>query len=395
MTVKTVLRRDYLKRLRDNKDDTRFVKVITGIRRCGKSTLMAQFADELRSCGVPDDRIVQINLESIAFLGLTDGKALAYHLNSVVPKERTYVFIDEIQRVEHWEVAVNSLMVDRDADIYVTGSNAFLLSGELATYLTGRYVRIDMFPLSFREYCELHGDDKHAMFNRYMKNGSFPMIDPKWDEATLHDHIIGLYSTIVLNDVMTRGGIRDGEQLERVVRFLFDNVGNPVSTNNISEMLKPLSRQTVERFLKLLTDSYIMYEATPYDLRGKRILSSGSKYYVADTGMRNAVLSFVSEDYGRLMENIVYLELRRRGCSVLVGRCHGMEIDFVARRGDAVEYIQVTYSMLDEKHADRELRSLRAAGDSRPKTVISADRLTADFSDGIKHTNIVDWLLDA
>lgn len=390
-----VIRQDYLKKMHDNFNDTKFVKVITGIRRCGKSTLMKQFIDQIKMEGIPEKNIIWINLESVNFIDISDGKEFAKYLNKIITTERTYLFIDEIQRIEHWEIAINSLMVDHDVDIYITGSNAFLLSGELATYLTGRYVRIDMLPLSFKEYCELNniGLDKYAMFNLYMRNGSLPMVDPKWDETTLNDHLLGLYNTIVLNDVIIRGGIREGEQLEKVVRFLFDNIGNPVSINNISEKLKPLSRATVERFIKLLTDSFIIYETTPYDLKGKKILESQPKYYVVDTGIRNAVLNFVSEDYGRLIENIVYLELKRRGYSILTGKYEGKEIDFIARKNNKIEYFQVTYSMSNTEQADRELRPLRLVKDNFPKMVISTDILTADYSDGIEHKNIVDWLL--
>ena len=397
MKRKAVIREQYLSRLEEGKDDTDVVKVVTGMRRCGKSTLMMQYMDRLRSEGVPDDHIVYANLESRQFEDITDHKGLNDWLAERMPKDRTYVFLDEVQRVKGWERTINSLQVDYDADVYVTGSNAYLLSSDLATYISGRYVEIRMLPLSFGEFLELNPvtpeEDRYRRLQQYIWTGSLPAVELDRDEQYTSDLLLGIYNTVVRKDIQTHIGVRDQTRFENIVRFVMSNIGNTTSCKNIADAVNA-SPNTIRRYLRVLEDAFLIYRVPRYDIRGKRLLKTREKYYVADTGIRNTALGLAAgDDISRQLENLVYLELIRRGYRVTVGSYRDREVDFTAVRNGEVEYFQVTQTMLPENVYEREVRSLRDVCDNFPKTVLSLDPFQVPIGGGIKHRNIVDWLL--
>ncbi|MDR0523991.1 MAG: ATP-binding protein [Candidatus Methanoplasma sp.] len=388
-----VIRRGYLERLLSGRDRTDAVKIITGMRRCGKTTLMRQYARHLLDSGVAEENMISINFESRDAAHIEDHSDLLKEIDSRYSGERTYVFLDEVQRVKGWERAVNSLQVDYDADVYVTGSNGYLLSTELSTYISGRYVELPMLPLSFAEFLELHPGNREERFMQYIRTGSLPVVDPDADEAFERDHLNGIYDTVLVRDVLAHSGATDAAILGDVARFLFSNVGNVTSCNRIADALKEDSRK-VRRYIDSLQEAYLIRKAERFDIRGKKLLDTLEKYYVTDTGIRNAVLGISSrEDTSRQIENIVYLELVRRGYEVAVGKYGDAEVDFTARRGSDVEYYQVTMSMLSDDVYEREVRSLRRIRDSRVKTVLSMDSFLTGLPDGIRHENVISWLL--
>lgn len=389
-----VQRRIYLDRLDSGRDRPDTVKVVTGMHRCGKTVLMRQFIDHLKSSGIPDDRIAYLNFESRSLAHVEGWESILDEISARTDTSgRIYVFLDEVQRVPGWERAVNSLQTDFDADVYITGSNAYLLSSDLATYISGRYMELRMLPLSFAEFLELHPGDEETRFMQYIRTGSIPSVDPDADEAFERDHLIGLFSTVLLKDVLRNVDNGDAPILEDVTGFLYSNVGNITSCNNMAGAIGRSNRD-VRKYLDALSRAFLIHKAERYDIRGKKLLDTLEKYYVSDTGMRNAVLGISSrEDVSRQIENIVYLELLRRGYEVCVGKYGDAEVDFTARRGDDVEYYQVTLSMLSDETYSREVRPLRLIRDSRPKTVLSMDRFLTDIPDGIRHENLISWLL--
>ena len=390
-----IIRRLYLDRLKSGRDRTDVVKVITGMRRSGKTVLMRQFIRELKDSGIPDDRVVYMNFESRDWERVSTYSDLLDYISSLGIEGRIYVFLDEIQRVQSWERAVNSLQVDFDADVYITGSNAYLLSSDLSTYISGRYMELRILPLSFSEFLELHPGEKDTRFMQYLRTGSLPIVDPDGDETFEQDLLTGVFNTVLVKDVLEHTGSSDASVLLDVARFLYSNVGNVTSCNSIARTLREDNR-LVRRYLDSMADSFLIYKAERYDIRGKRLLDTLEKYYVSDTGMRNAVLGISSrEDISRLVENVVYLELIRRGYEVAVGKYGDTEVDFTARRGNVVEYYQVTLSMISESTYNREIRPFELIRDSHPKTVLSMDRFLIDIPDGIRHVNVIDWLLDA
>ena len=390
-----IIRRLYLDRLKSGRDRTDVVKVITGMRRSGKTVLMRQFIRELKDSGIPDDRVVYMNFESRDWERVSTYSDLLDYISSLGIEGRIYVFLDEIQRVQSWERAVNSLQVDFDADVYITGSNAYLLSSDLSTYISGRYMELRILPLSFSEFLELHPGEKDMRFMQYLRTGSLPIVDPDGDETFEQDLLTGVFNTVLVKDILEHTGSSDASVLLDVARFLYSNVGNVTSCNSIARTLREDNRQ-VRRYLDSMADSFLIYKAERYDIRGKRLLDTLEKYYVSDTGMRNAVLGISSrEDISRLVENVVYLELIRRGYGVAVGKYGDTEVDFTARRGNVVEYYQVTLSMISESTYNREIRPFELIRDSHPKTVLSMDRFLIDIPDGIRHVNVIDWLLDA
>ena len=390
-----IIRRLYLDRLKSGRDRTDVVKVITGMRRSGKTVLMRQFIRELKDSGIPDDRVVYMNFESRDWERVSTHSDLLDHISSLGIEGRIYVFLDEIQRVQSWERAVNSLQVDFDADVYITGSNAYLLSSDLSTYISGRYMELRILPLSFSEFLELHPGEKDTRFMQYLRTGSLPIVDPDGDETFEQDLLTGVFNTVLVKDILEHTGSSDASVLLDVARFLYSNVGNVTSCNSIARTLREDNR-LVRRYLDSMADSFLIYKAERYDIRGKRLLDTLEKYYVSDTGMRNAVLGISSrEDISRLVENVVYLELIRRGYEVAVGKYGDTEVDFTARRGNVVEYYQVTLSMISESTYNREIRPFELIRDSHPKTVLSMDRFLIDIPDGIRHVNVIDWLLDA
>jgi len=395
-----VLREDYLKILRSGKDVTHTVKIITGMRRSGKSTLMTQFMDELKSSGVDPGRIFYFDLESKVHEDIKDFKDMnALIASNVKIDGRVYIFLDEIQKVTGWERTVNSLMVDYDADIYITGSNAYLLSSELATYMSGRYIEIRMLPLSFKEYLELHPysleKSRDARFLEYMRFGALPIIDPdNYDENFINGQIEGVYNTIIVKDVQSRLKPKDIADLEAVSAYLCSNVGNLTNTLNISKY-SGITSTTVKSYINALEEAYLFYKVRRFDVVGKRILKSTEKYYAADTGIRNVILNSGNKDLWKLLENVVFLELIRRGYKVVVGSYRGLEVDFTARKWEKVEYFQVTESLrtASPETKEREARALKAMRDNYPKTILSMDVIRESPGEGIRHLNVIDWLL--
>lgn len=392
--MQEVIRTRYIRRLEAGKDQTDVVKVITGMRRSGKTVLMKQFRRILEDSGVPKSNIVYMNFESFEWDSIETYRDLLNEIYSRGIDGRVYVLLDEVQRVEDWEKAVNSLQVDADADIYLTGSNAFLLSSNLSTYISGRYSEVNVLSLSFSEFLQLHPGDRDRRFDQYLRTGSLPVIDPDGDAEFEHDLLIGIINTVMMKDVLTHTGSSNIAVLTDVARFLFSNVGSITSCNAIAEIIKEDPRQ-VKKYLRAMADAFLIYKVERYDIRGKKLLDSLEKYYVTDTGMRNAVLGIASrEDFGHLIENVVFLELKRRGYEVAVGKYGGNEVDFTARKGGVTEYFQVTPSMMSDATYDCEIRPFRMIRDSYSKTVLSMDKVVVDAPDGIRHLNLVDWLLD-
>ncbi len=396
MSKKFIIRRGYLVQLSAFRDRNDLVKVVTGVRRCGKSTLMTQFADILKKDGVPEAKIVRINLENPEYFSIRDGDGLASVVFPLVGKGAgCYVFLDEVQRVEGWERVVNSLASGTGADVYITGSNAHLLSSELSTYLTGRYVSIEMLPLSFAEWKELYGggtDDQTAI-RRYMAYGGFPAVDPSLGDDSVRVLLRDLYASVVKWDVASRGQLRNAEELDRLMRYLMENIGNPLSLNNIVEGLGA-SRDLVDRYLGLMEEAFLLYRADRYDIQSSA-LSPSPKYYAVDPGLRNMAVGFTQKDAGRVLENIVYLELVRRGGTVQIGRYGAKEIDFVASPpAGGRHYYQVCLALTDEVTAEREFGVLNAVHDSFPKTVLTLDPVVKYYrEDGIEVQSVTEWLL--
>ncbi|MFA5452144.1 MAG: ATP-binding protein [Candidatus Methanomethylophilaceae archaeon] len=397
MNKKFVLRNGYLVKLSAFRDNTDFIKVITGVRRCGKSTLMTQFIDVLKADGVPADRIFRFNLEDPEFFNVRTGDDLAAIVFPKVPRDiRTYVFFDEVQRAEGWERVVNSLMSGTDADIYITGSNAHMLSSELTTYLTGRYVSIDTLPLSFVEWKELRGEgmDDATAFRRYMVYGGFPAVDPSMGDESVKTTLRDLYASVVKWDVASRGQVRNMEELDRLMVYLMHNIGNPMSLNNIVEGMGA-SRELVDRYIDLMKEAFIIYRADRYDMFSSA-LNPSPKYYVVDPGLRDMAVGFTQKDSGRILENIVYLELIRRGNTIQIGKYGAKEVDFVASPNvGGREYYQVCLSMTDGSTAEREISILRSIRDSFPKIVLTLDPVVKHVTDdGITVMCVIDWLID-
>lgn len=398
-----MIRRDeYLEELIENRD-RQIIKVITGVRRCGKSTLFALYIKWLKENGVAPKQIISVNLEDLDYEELKDyGKLHDYIKSRLLPKKKCYVFIDEVQNCEHFEKAVISLFLRPNIDIYITGSNAFMLSGELATLLSGRYITIDMLPFSFKEYCQTKaakGKSPQATFNDYMRFGSFPYISelPQRSES-VSPYLEGIYSTILLKDVAMREGISDVSVLEAITRMLADSVGSPISAKKIADTLssegRKISINTVDRYIRALCDSYLFYDARRYNIKGRQHLKTLGKYYIVDTGLRNHIVPSTSGDIGHQIENIVYLELLRRGYKVSIGKFDDREINFVALNSEGTCYFQVAASVLAEETLKRELEPLRRIKDNHPKYLLTLDEVGAGQNhEGIRQYNLVSWLL--
>lgn len=394
-------RPEYLKKLHQFKDKN-VIKVIMGIRRCGKSTIFELFQKDLLENGVTKDQIQFINFENMDFEHLLNYRALHEHIKSkLITDKMNYIFLDEIQNVENFQKVVDSLQLLPNVDIYITGSNAHLLSGELATLLSGRYVTINMLPLSFNEYLSSFSDktDLGRKFKDYLVNSSFPYTtELNGNRDLIRDYLNGLYSTIVLKDIMSRNNILNSLVLEDVIRFMFKNIGNLSSIKSISDTMtsdgRKISTHTVENYLSGLINSYVLHKVGRYDVRGKQYLKSRDKYYVADIGLRYFLLGSRDVDYGQVLENVVYLELLRRGYEIYVGKVGALEIDFVALKNGETEYYQVAYTVKNENTLARELCSLEAVTDHNRKYLITMDDLPTTFYNGIKQINAIDWLLE-
>ncbi len=393
-----ILRKDYISYLEGWRDNTDVVKIITGVRRCGKSTLMKQYAELLLSDGVDESNVIFMNFESSEFYGIGTYSDLSEYLKTKMAEGiRYYLFFDEIQRVEGWERTINSISVDYDADVYITGSNAHLLSSELATFISGRYVEVKMLPLSFSEFLEMHPTSPdislEQRFSQYIWSGSMPLIDPEDTERTA-DLLQGIYSTIIRKDIAPRQEIKSISQLDEITTFLFSNLGSITNCNNISTV-SGIHPSTVKKCISALEDAYLVYRCRRFDIRGKKILDSKEKYYVVDTGMRNAVLeNSKGLDISRQLENIVYLELRRRGYKVSVGCFKDYEVDFTAVKDGTYCYFQVCQTLMGADTAEREVRSLDIIEDHFQKTILTMDRLFSRPDNGIRVINLIDWLIN-
>lgn len=392
-------RPDYLQKLIDFKDKN-LIKVVTGIRRCGKSTLFELYQDYLMSEGVLQEQIVFINFEDMDYDELTDYKVLYRYIKErLLPDKTVYIFLDEIQNVDNFQKAVDSLYIKKNTDIYITGSNAYMLSGELATLLSGRYVEISMLPLSFQEYMQTVPNDSNLerSFREYQMNSSFPGALELAGRKKIHEYLAGIYNTILLKDVVGRLKITDIGILESVVKFMFDNVGNLCNTKKIADTMTSYGRKvsvhTVERYLNGLVDSFILYKVSRYDVKGKQYLKFGEKYYIADIGLRYYLLGNRETDWGHILENIVFLELLRRGYEIYIGKVGTKEIDFIAINEDGYEYYQVSETVRDPNTLKRELEPLNSIADHFPKYLLTMDITPPISHNGIKQVNVIDWLL--
>lgn len=412
------------------------VKVITGIRRCGKSSLLKLMQEYLLNSGVKEDQIIAINFESLEFQEMNYKELYEYVKKKISNTKRAYLFFDELQRIERWEDAINSFRVDFDCDIYITGSNSYLLSSEYSTYLSGRYVEMKMYPLSFKEFIDFHGyrlkeyktpigekkeravneNDEivelRDLFDAYMRYGGMPGIaDVGLEQDKAITLLDGVYSTVVVRDILEREkrrGLRqitDAELLRKIILFLADNIGNNTSLNSVSNtlvsenMIKNRERQgkpatqTIASYVGALKESYMFYDVKRFDIKGKEYLRTLGKYYIVDIGLRNYLLGFRDRDRGHALENIVYFELLRRGFDVAIGKIDNLEVDFIATNANEKMYIQVTESMKNESVRERELKPLQKIHNNYKKMVIALDKALDDEYDGIKSIDIIEWLL--
>ncbi|WP_303015542.1 ATP-binding protein [Holdemania massiliensis] len=382
--------------------DKEVIKVVTGIRRCGKSTLFELYQEYLMNHGVSAQQIIKFNLEDGDYAEIEEYKAL-YQLvkDKIVPDKMNYIFLDEVQRVKDFQKAVDSLYIKKNCDVYITGSNAFLLSGELATLLSGRYIEIKMLPLSFKEYCSVFPTDRNIdrLYQQYLIDSSFPYVLQLDHQRDIRQYLEGIVDSIILKDIVARNQISDVNMLQSVVRFLFDNIGNLCSIKKIADTMTSAGRKitvhTVERYCTALIDSFIFYRVGRYDIKGKQYLKTGDKYYAADVGLRATVLGRKKADDGHILENIVYLELLRRGYEVYVGKIGSVEVDFIAIGEEGEEYYQVAYTVndADGKTLKRELEPLDAIKDHNPKYLLTMDPVPFVSHNGIKQINVLDWLL--
>ena len=396
-----VQRKEYLDTLKKWREK-QIIKVVTGVRRCGKSTLFSLYINYLIDTGVSKNQIIYVNLEEIEHENLLDYKALYDYIKERLVKGKcTYIFIDEVQQCKFFEKAVDSLYIKENVDLYITGSNAVMLSGELATLLSGRYIEISMLPLSFTEYLDFSKEkDIRTAFNDYLRYGSFPNVAGlEKKDTTIRTYLEGIYNTILIKDVATREGITDISVLESIIKFLSSNIGSPVSAKKVSDTInssgRKISVNTVDSYIRALNQSYVFYKADRYDIKGKQYLKTLGKYYIVDTGLRNMLLAGTASDLGHLLENVVYLELMRRGYKIHIGKLIDKEIDFVVSGVKGVEYYQVSASVLDKNTMTRELSPLMKISDNHPKYLLTLDDIIPNANyNGILHTNLIEWLLN-
>ena len=404
-----VIRKEYLSRLLAWKNE-QVIKVVTGIRRCGKSTLLKQFQDHLLEEGVSQEQIISINFEDLDYEDLLDYKALyAYIKERLCPDKMTYIFLDEIQKVDSFQKAVDSLFIKENTDIYITGSNAYLLSGDLATLLTGRYVEISMLPLSFAEYLECSGETGEQALASYLRFGGFPYLTQMENTADKVDtYLEGIYNTVVVKDIEDRQlrknpdpnkrKITDITLLKTIARYLASVVGSPVSVKSVSDYLvssgRKVSPNTVDDYMEALQESFIFYPVERFDINGKQLLKVNRKWYIVDLGLRNHILPKKRYDLGFSLENIVFFELLRRGFKVNVGKNGDAEVDFVAQKQGVLHYYQVTADMINEDTFDREIRPLQSIKDNYEKMILTMDHMTPGDYEGIKVVHLLDWLLE-
>lgn len=384
--------------------DKHVIKVVSGVRRCGKSKLFEIYRNHLMQHGIAADQIIAINFEELEYEDLTSYRELYDYVSArLAPGKTTYVFLDEIQHVDHYEKAVDGLFIKDNVDVYITGSNAYFMSGELATLLSGRYIELKMLPLSFKEFCSAEGNaekSRDMLFNEYITSGSFPFIaETQIDEQKAKEYVRSLYDTIIVRDVVDRLRVSDVSTLLNITKFLLHNIGSKVSHKKIADTLtssgNKVDQKTVSKYIKGLTDSLTLYAAPRYNVKGRQLLSTNCKYYAVDLGLRNALVKTSDSDIGHILENVVYLELLRRGYDVYVGDIENGEIDFVAIKPDDTQYFQVSATTLEESTLKRELAPFAAVRDNYPKILLTLDTIfgTADY-DGVKKRNVIDWLLE-
>lgn len=402
-------RPQYLDQLIQNRD-VDLVKIVTGIRRCGKSSLLDLFHGYLTEQGVPESRIIHMNMESLRYRDLTDYLSFYDYVSQRITENgKTYLIFDELQAVAHWEKAIESFRLDFDADIYITGSNAYLLSTEFSTLLSGRYVEIRMLPLSFKEFLDFYEfapdvtmDEK---FQKYLQFGGMPILrEYRFNEARSNQALEGIYSTVVLRDILQRNPGADQAMLQKIMLFLCSSIGSVTSPNSIGNVLsgegdiragkqKGIVGKTVDRYIGMLRSAFVFFSVGRYDVKGKQLLKTLGKNYIIDIGFRNMLLGYRDADRGHILENIVFLELLRRDYRVYIGKVGETEVDFVAEKPNDKVYIQVTESMQSSQTRERELRPLRMIPDNYEKIVLSMDRSYINSYDGIKSLNLIDWLL--
>ena len=405
-------RKEYLDFLVKSKD-RQIIKVVSGVRRCGKSTLFEIYKDFLLENGVEKNQIISINFEDMDYEELTDYKKLYEYIKSkMIEDKRNYIFLDEIQHVDKFEKVVDSLFIKENTDLYITGSNAYFMSSELATLLSGRYIELKMLPLSFKEYYQakleyekLEQKENRILktliqyYNEYIVNSSFPYtLQLDSDLKNIHEYLSGIYNSVLLKDIVARLKISDVMRLESVVKYIFDNIGNLTSLSKIGNTLTSMGRKTdvktIEKYIKGLTDSLLVHEVSRYNIKGKEFLSTLSKYYVADLGLRQMILGNRNIDMGHILENVIYLELLRRKGNVYVGQFDKNEIDFVIINSNEIEYYQVALTVLDENTLKRELDAFKNIKDNYPKYLITLDDVMVNTDyDGIKVVNALEWLL--
>lgn len=402
-------RPEYLHQLIQNKD-VDLVKIVTGIRRCGKSSLLDLFHQYLTEHDIPDSNIIHMNLESLRYRNITDYLTFYDYVSARIPAEgKTYLIFDELQAVRHWEKAIESFRLDFDVDIYITGSNAYLLSTEFSTLLSGRYVEIRMLPLSFKEFLTFYGiEASYTMeekFQKYLQFGGMPILrEYHFNEARSNQALEGIYATVILRDILQRSEQADQNTLQKIMLFLCSNIGSITSPNNIGNILssegdiqtnrkKNIAGKTVSRYISMLQDAFIFYSIGRYDIKGKQLLKTLGKNYIVDIGFRNMLLGYRDVDLGHILENIVFLELIRRDYRIYIGKVGETEVDFIAEKPSEKLYIQVTESIQSPETRERELRPLRMIPDNYEKIILSMDRNFIQSYDGIKALNVIDWLL--
>ena len=407
--TKLIDRPQYLNQLIQNKD-VDLVKIVTGIRRCGKSSLLDLYHQYLLKHGMPDSHIIHMNLESLRYRDLTDYLSFYDYVSEQIAAEgKTYLIFDELQTVEHWEKAIESFRLDFDVDIYITGSNAYLLSTEFSTLLSGRYVEIRMLPLSFKEFLDFYefaaDVTMEEKFQKYLQFGGMPILrEYKFNEARSNQALEGIYSTVVLRDILQRNSGADQAMLQKIMLFLCSNIGSITSPNSIGTVLsnegdihtgkqKSIAGKTVDKYISMLHNAFVFFSVGRYDVKGKQLLKTLGKNYIIDMGFRNMLLGYRDADRGHIIENIVFLELLRRDYRVYIGKVGETEVDFVAEKPNDKIYIQVTESMQSPETRERELRPLRLIPDNYEKIVLSMDRSFIKSYDGIKSENLIDWLL--
>lgn len=398
--MKLIKRNQYLNKLITFKDK-QLIKVITGIRRCGKSKLLEIYQQYLKNQGIEEDRIIYINFEDYDFSHLNNGDKLYEYIKERLEKDKmTYIFLDEIQHISDFARIVDSLYIKDNVDIYITGSNAYMLSSEIATLISGRYVEIKMLPLSFKEYVDSLEDknDINKKYINYLTSSSFPYALALKDQPNeIRDYLDAIYNTIVIKDIASRHKISDMFMLQSIIRYIFDNIGNTLSTKKIADTMTSNGRKidfkTIEKYLNYLLESFVIYRANRYNIKGKQYLKSLEKYYIVDIGMRYMLLGTRSVDVGHILENIIYLELLRREYEVYVGKVDNLEVDFVAISKNNITYFQVSASVRDEMVLQRELLPLKRIRDSYPKFILTLDDDPEADYDGIKRINALSWLL--